>query len=134
MAVGKGSMARASKAAAAKSDAAKEEVVVAAEEKEQEMAALAAEENAATKVKKATRKTTTKKSSVKKTTTKKVSAEVKDEAEKVSGAVIEATSEHLVPIRRPASRRTAGCSSARRPRDCPWISGNGSATAASACP
>ena len=38
------------------------------------------------------------------------------------------------PIRRRSSPRTAGCFSARRPRACPWTSGNSSGTAASACP
>jgi len=38
------------------------------------------------------------------------------------------------PIRRPGSRRTAGCSSARRPPGCRRISGKSSGTAASACP
>lgn len=38
------------------------------------------------------------------------------------------------PIRRPGSPPTAGCSSARRPPDCLWLSGSGTGTAASACP
>ena len=91
MAVGKGSMARASKAATAKASGTKADVTVKAEEKPVDLVAET-KETVETEVK----KTTAKKTAAKKTTTKKAEAKPKKEIKVEARAVVEATSEQVM--------------------------------------
>ena len=92
MAVGKGSMARASKAAAGKKADTKATVVANADEKVVEAVAVDVKEDAS---KAETKKAAPKKAAAKKTTTKKVTPK-KEEASVAAAAVVEATSEQVM--------------------------------------
>ena len=92
MAVGKGSMARASKAAAGKKADTKATVVANADEKVVEAVAVDVKEDAS---KAETKKAAPKKAAAKKATTKKVTPK-KEEAPVAAAAVVEATSEQVM--------------------------------------
>ena len=92
MAVGKGSMARASKAAAGKKADTKATVVANADEKVVEAVAVDVKEDAS---KAETKKAVPKKTAAKKTTTKKATPK-KEEAPVAAATVVEATSEQVM--------------------------------------
>ena len=95
MAVGKGSMARASKAAATKTSTGKAEVAV--EIKEQPVESVTeAKEVVEAQTKSNAKKESVKKATTKKTTTKKAETKPKKEEKVEASAVVEATSEQVM--------------------------------------
>lgn len=97
MAVGKGSMVRASKAAANKTTEVKSAVIANVDEKTVEAAVEVKEEAPKAETKKAApKKTTVKKETVKKGATKKAAPKTETETQVEASAVVEATSEQVM--------------------------------------
>ena len=98
MAVGKGSMARASKAAAGKNKEVKAAVIANADEKVAEVVAVDTKEEVAKEEPKKTapKKTVAKKTTTKKATSKKAVSEEKQEVTVAASSVVAATSEQVM--------------------------------------